>query len=203
MVEVHITTELFESSSPGWIRVMASSSCSALLAGSRGNRDMKNLATSMANGGNSFRRAPSLVGHGCPANDLAQLTGNTERSGVLTGRLKRIVMLIIQQENIMEIEDVINTAELWQAGKMIGGDEEEVRNALLDEVKKLRKENKHFDTIEKLTLSIGAMIDAKTSELIKKALEPECKEYIESCNRSYFIHEKIVKQQLYLISKRA
>ena len=60
----------------------------------------------------------------------------------------------------------------------------------------------NIDT-EKLTQSIGAMIDAKVSALIKKTLEPECTEYIESCNRSYFIHEKILKQQLYLISKRA
>ena len=33
----------------------------------------------------------------------------------------------------------IRIAELWQAGKMIGGDEDEVRNALLEEVHRLRK----------------------------------------------------------------
>lgn len=38
----------------------------------------------------------------------------------------------------METERAIKIAELWEAGKMIGGDEDEVRNALLHEVRRLR-----------------------------------------------------------------
>lgn len=37
-----------------------------------------------------------------------------------------------------ETEHAIRTAELWAAGKMIGGDQDEVRDALLAEVKRLR-----------------------------------------------------------------
>jgi hypothetical protein len=37
-----------------------------------------------------------------------------------------------------EIEFAINIARLWRAGKMIGGDEHAVRNALLAEVERLR-----------------------------------------------------------------
>jgi hypothetical protein len=37
-----------------------------------------------------------------------------------------------------ETEAAIHTAELWAAGKMIGGDQDEVREALLAEVKRLR-----------------------------------------------------------------
>lgn len=38
----------------------------------------------------------------------------------------------------MDIDRAIKVAELWKAGKMIGEDEDEVRDALLAEVKKHR-----------------------------------------------------------------
>lgn len=38
----------------------------------------------------------------------------------------------------MPIEEALRTAELWKVGKMIGGDEDAVRDALLDEVRRLR-----------------------------------------------------------------
>lgn len=38
----------------------------------------------------------------------------------------------------MEIEQAIKIADLWRAGKMIGGDEDRVRNTLLGEVERLR-----------------------------------------------------------------
>ena len=41
----------------------------------------------------------------------------------------------------MKIEDAMRYAELWRAGKLIGADEDEVRNALLAEVERLRAEN--------------------------------------------------------------
>ncbi len=37
----------------------------------------------------------------------------------------------------MDTRQAIETARLWKAGKLIGGDEDEVRNALLDEVDRL------------------------------------------------------------------
>jgi hypothetical protein len=39
----------------------------------------------------------------------------------------------------MNAEEAINVAQLWRAGKMIGADEDEVRDALLDECLRLRK----------------------------------------------------------------
>jgi hypothetical protein len=38
----------------------------------------------------------------------------------------------------MKFEHALNTAQLWRDGKMIGGDEDAVRNALLAEVERLR-----------------------------------------------------------------
>lgn len=41
----------------------------------------------------------------------------------------------------MKIEDAMRYAELWRAGKLIGADEDDVRNTLLGEVERLRSEN--------------------------------------------------------------
>ena len=57
----------------------------------------------------------------------------------------------------MEIENAINTAELWQAGKMIGGDEDEVRNTLLDEVKKLKEHQQCLELVHIHQLDIQYM----------------------------------------------
>jgi hypothetical protein len=40
--------------------------------------------------------------------------------------------------NMMDIERAIRIAEMWEAGKLIGADEDEVMFALLTEVKRLR-----------------------------------------------------------------
>jgi hypothetical protein len=45
-----------------------------------------------------------------------------------------------------EIEDAIRIAGLWRAGKMIGGDEDGIRNALLAEVERLRALNRGAGT---------------------------------------------------------
>lgn len=39
------------------------------------------------------------------------------------------------------VGEAIRIAELWREGKMVGGDEDEVRDALLGEVERLRAEN--------------------------------------------------------------
>jgi hypothetical protein len=39
----------------------------------------------------------------------------------------------------IEIEFALRIAKLWRAGKMIGGDEDAVRNALLEEIERLRE----------------------------------------------------------------
>jgi hypothetical protein len=41
----------------------------------------------------------------------------------------------------MDIEEAIRIADLWRAGKLIGGDEDAVRDALLGEVERLQAEN--------------------------------------------------------------
>lgn len=53
----------------------------------------------------------------------------------------------------MEIEEAIRYATLWRAGKMIGGDEDEVRNALLGEVERLRSEVQRRDPPIKVSVS--------------------------------------------------
>ena len=44
----------------------------------------------------------------------------------------------------MDINRAIYIAELWEGGKMIGGDEDDVRNSLLGEVKRLTAQNKEL-----------------------------------------------------------
>jgi hypothetical protein len=46
----------------------------------------------------------------------------------------------------MNIDRAIKIAELWEAGKMIGGDEGEVRSALLAEVKRLMAARQEVNT---------------------------------------------------------
>lgn len=41
----------------------------------------------------------------------------------------------------MKIEEAMKYAGLWRAGKLIGGDEDDVRNTLLGEVERLQPEN--------------------------------------------------------------
>jgi hypothetical protein len=60
----------------------------------------------------------------------------------------------------MDIDRAIYVAELWEAGKMIGGDEDEVRNALLGEVKRLRICNKE------LHKNMVRIIESSTMRLI-------------------------------------
>ena len=42
----------------------------------------------------------------------------------------------------VSLDDAIRTARLWRVGKMIGGDEDAVRDALLAEVERLQREKK-------------------------------------------------------------
>lgn len=44
----------------------------------------------------------------------------------------------MREVELMPIEHAINIARLWRAGKMVGWDEDIVRNTLLHEVEKLR-----------------------------------------------------------------
>lgn len=39
---------------------------------------------------------------------------------------------------MMKIEEALRIAGLWRAGKMIGADEDDVRDALLDEIERLQ-----------------------------------------------------------------
>lgn len=44
------------------------------------------------------------------------------------------------EEQPMHADEAIRIAELWRADKIIAADEDEVRNALLEEVLRLRRE---------------------------------------------------------------
>ena len=57
----------------------------------------------------------------------------------------------------MKIERAINAAELWQAGKIQGGDENEVRNTLLEEVKRLKEEQQCLELVHTYQLDIQYM----------------------------------------------
>ena len=64
----------------------------------------------------------------------------------------------------MNIEHAINTAELWEAGKMIGGDEDEIRNTLLHEVKKLRA-LLEADTDKAFMQKLTALLKSRSAEI--------------------------------------
>ena len=62
------------------------------------------------------------------------------------------------------IDHAIETAELWEAGKMIGGDEDEVRNTLLHEVKRLRSITE-ADTDKAFMEKLAALLKSRGAEI--------------------------------------
>ncbi len=64
----------------------------------------------------------------------------------------------------MNIEYAINRAQLWAAGKMVGGDEDEVRNALLHEVKRLRA-LLDADTDKAFMQKLTALLKSRSAEI--------------------------------------
>lgn len=65
---------------------------------------------------------------------------------------------------MIDSEEAIRTAELWEAGKMNGGDQDEVIKSLLAEVKRLRSQEKLKTTLilaKKYIRSVGSEAEAR------------------------------------------
>jgi hypothetical protein len=55
----------------------------------------------------------------------------------------------------MKIEEAMNCARLWRAGKLIGGDADEVRDALLGEIERLSADKKRVDWLADKNNTVG------------------------------------------------